>query len=387
VGGVEATVRLLAEHLVCAGHEVTVISFDSAREDRPRPYKHILLTDPILGSYVRRAEHGAFYKAYWQIRCWRNPSLNEKLISAINEANPDVIHTHQVRGFPLNLWTNIRENSTVKMVHTCHDIELLSPIGWVPVSHSSVFIRRWLYFWSGLIRSASEIIDDVTFPSYFLMEIYKRNKLFGKAKMSVVVNIPDIGDSLNAFPVVEHQDGEALKILFMGRLVAEKGILELIRNVIKLNKANQRIQLRVAGNGPLIDQITALCAADSALEYMGIVEGEQKWKLLQWAEVTAVPSAADESFCLVAAESISAGRPVLASSRGALPEVVDHGVTGWLYGGSGQSGLLKGLELLLAERELIPEYSRNCLAQNRFTAKRFVKGYLEVFQRQIQEDG
>jgi glycosyltransferase involved in cell wall biosynthesis len=63
---------------------------------------------------------------------------------------------------------------------------------------------------------------------------------------------------------------------------------------------------------------------------VGIVDGEYKLKLLARARALIVPIKWDEPFGLTMIEAMASGTPVLAYRRGAVPEIVEHGVTGFV---------------------------------------------------------
>jgi glycosyltransferase involved in cell wall biosynthesis len=66
------------------------------------------------------------------------------------------------------------------------------------------------------------------------------------------------------------------------------------------------------------------------VSYVGPVNDEQKKKLLSEAAALIVPIEWDEPFGIVFAEALACGTPVIACARGALPEIVRHGVEGFL---------------------------------------------------------
>lgn len=112
--------------------------------------------------------------------------------------------------------------------------------------------------------------------------------------------------------------------LFIGRLAREKGIGTLL----EASRLAPEVPLLVAGDGPLAEDVRA--AANGTIEYAGRLDREAVAQALRRAAFTVVPSDGPESFGLSALESLAAGKPVIASASGALPEVVRDGVTGTL---------------------------------------------------------
>ena len=74
-------------------------------------------------------------------------------------------------------------------------------------------------------------------------------------------------------------------------------------------------------------------------------------ELLPLADVFLLPSSS-ESFGLVALEAMSAEVPVVASNAGGLPEVIDHGVTGFLHESGHTAGFVSSVLKLLGQESL-----------------------------------
>src|SRR5205807_19407 len=70
------------------------------------------------------------------------------------------------------------------------------------------------------------------------------------------------------------------------------------------------------------------------VEYLGEVGFRQKVDLLAGARALLFPIDWDECFGLVSIEALACGTPVIAAPRGALPEIVRHGVDGYLAAGA-----------------------------------------------------
>jgi glycosyltransferase involved in cell wall biosynthesis len=131
------------------------------------------------------------------------------------------------------------------------------------------------------------------------------------------------------------EPAEPPEVLFVGRLSAEKGILELVQ-------AANGMTLVVAGDGPLRGRVPGA---------LGFVPHHELGPLYERAAVVAVPSRR-EGFGVACAEAMASARPVVASAVGGLLDLVADGETGLLVPPRNVSALREALERLLADAEL-----------------------------------
>lgn len=111
--------------------------------------------------------------------------------------------------------------------------------------------------------------------------------------------------------------------LFVGRLVEEKGVLELLKAVKIWNK---KINLVVIGTGPLENKVKNRESEIKNIVYLGKVDNDNLPIYYNAADVVIVPSTHEEGFGRVILESLALGTPVIASNRGAIPEAMDKSV-------------------------------------------------------------
>ncbi|MGI4826668.1 MAG: glycosyltransferase, partial [Janthinobacterium lividum] len=117
--------------------------------------------------------------------------------------------------------------------------------------------------------------------------------------------------------------------------------------------------------------------------FLGPVTGAAKSRLLARAACLLLPSLAPETSSLVAMEALAAGVPVIAMASGAVPEIVEHGRTGFLL--SPQLG--SGAEAAQAMADAIarlPEIDRRLcrsVAEERFGLDRMLQTYRTLYQR------
>jgi len=114
-------------------------------------------------------------------------------------------------------------------------------------------------------------------------------------------------------------------LLYLGRLMRQKGLIEAI-------EVARRAGMRLVVAGPKNDAYDeARPSFDAGVaSYVGPVDAAVRDELLGGAAALVYPLLRGEPFGLVLIEAMLAGTPVLAFDCGAVPEIVDHGLTGYL---------------------------------------------------------
>jgi glycosyltransferase involved in cell wall biosynthesis len=117
-------------------------------------------------------------------------------------------------------------------------------------------------------------------------------------------------------------------ILFAGRLTEEKGVRVLLD---AYEKFGLRVPLRIAGDGPLADEVRRRAGALGGLvEVRGLLSRDQVIDELKAARFLVFPSQWYEGLPMTILEAFACGVPVVASAIGGIPEMVEAGRTGWL---------------------------------------------------------
>jgi len=111
--------------------------------------------------------------------------------------------------------------------------------------------------------------------------------------------------------------------------------------------------------------------------YVGPVNDAEKSELLGSARAFLMPILWEEPFGIVMAEALACGTPVIGLRRGAVPEVVDDGVTGFVR--DDLDGLVEGIGRA-------PEIDRGLCrqaAEQRFSADAVLEGYLQIYRSMV----
>lgn len=121
-------------------------------------------------------------------------------------------------------------------------------------------------------------------------------------------------------------------LAFLGRLTSNKGVDVAIAVARRTNR-----RLVIAGNVSkeeggerfFREQVEPFIDGDQ-IRWIGPVDDAQKQQLLSQADALLFPIRWDEPFGIVMIEAMACGCPVIATRRASTPEVIDHGVTGWM---------------------------------------------------------
>lgn len=115
-------------------------------------------------------------------------------------------------------------------------------------------------------------------------------------------------------------------VLFSGRLSLEKGVRLLPRIAAAIGET----PLLVAGDGPLFGEMERAAGSQRNIRLLGHLGGADLRAMRANAAVVIVPSLFYETYCYAVAEAQLDGRTVVASNIGAIPELIEHEVSGLL---------------------------------------------------------
>jgi glycosyltransferase involved in cell wall biosynthesis len=147
-------------------------------------------------------------------------------------------------------------------------------------------------------------------------------------------------------------------ILFIGRIVEKKGLTYLLDACRILATSGHDFQLRVIGEGPLLEQCREKARViGERVAFLGKVPPERVRDELASAQIVCMPSieASDgdnEGLPIVSLEAQAASRPVVAFDQGPVPESIEDGVTGLLAKDRSPEDLASCLSRLLHDPEL-----------------------------------
>lgn len=162
------------------------------------------------------------------------------------------------------------------------------------------------------------------------------------------LKIVHCGIDLNSYtiaPQQEKQPDRPVKLLYVGRLAAEKGVPVLLRSLIALKNEGYQFHLTLLGDGP---ERTALEAEvkthglDQMVQFGGFASQETVRATLQASDVFVLPSFA-EGVPVSLMEAMACGVPVIGTNVGGVTELIEHGVSGLVVAPSDEVALKKAI--------------------------------------------
>lgn len=318
VGGAEQVLASLDRALVAAGARSVVIAAEGSRvagELRPVP----AVAGPI-DDLARARVHAA---------------VRARLAEAIAEERPDVVHLHGID------FASYRPDGSPTVV------SLHLPLDWYP---AEALTPR---------------------PGTILVPVSQSQAAPSPPGVRLAPPIEN-GVDLDLY----RPGPEGDRLVCLGRICPEKGFADAL-DAARLAGA----RLFLAGevypypvHQAYFDrEIRPRLDADRL--FLGPVVGREKRALLASARAVLIPSTAAETSSLVAREALASGVPVIARPVGALPDVVEHGVTGFLADGP---------EAMAEAVRRLPEIDRAACrraAEARFDLRRTTAAWLDLYRR------
>ena len=180
------------------------------------------------------------------------------------------------------------------------------------------------------------------------------------------------GIKLEEFPY-QSEGGEEL--LFFGRIHPDKGAVEAIEAARKAGR--KLVMAGIVQDRDYFDSAVAPSIDGRQVRYLGPVGGDLRTRTLGSARALLHLINFDEPFGLSVVEALACGTPVIAFNRGSMPELIDHGVTGFL---------VDNIDEAVAAIDRVGEIDRaacRAAVADRFTVERMADRYLEVYGRLV----
>lgn len=170
-------------------------------------------------------------------------------------------------------------------------------------------------------------------------------------------------------PVQKKQKGitdKNLHILFLSNLIPGKGPMTVLKVAEQLLKTESGVRFTLAGRAASDDYLTQLktfiskSGLEDSVTMTGPVYGENKMQLLDSADIFIFPTNfKKETFGIVNLEAIQCGIPVISTPIGAIPEIIEDGVNGFIVDPIDIDLMTKQVRTLIKDKNMRQRMGRN----------------------------
>lgn len=376
VGGISRVVYDLAQTMAKQGNEVHVVT---CWEQGTMEY------EKDINVHVHRVhpyEIGTDYFVTWIMQL--NFAILEKAVEVCNQVDFDVIHAHD--------WLVAYAAKTLK---SSHKIPLISTI------HATEHGRN-----HGLHNDMQRYISSIewllTYESWKVI----CNSQYMKNEVRYVFQVPEDklevinnGVDINKFAGIEKDynfrrnyamDNEKI-LLFVGRLVQEKGVQVFIDAIPKIMYHYNDVKIVIVGKGPQTDYLKHKAyemGIAHKVYFTGYVNDDDLKKLYKCADVAVFPSLY-EPFGIVALEGMVANVPVVVTDTCGLGEIVDHGADGMKAYTGNSNSLADCIIEILYNPGLADKMRGNAIrkVQSYYNWEKISDQTLQVYRQVIQQAG
>ena len=343
-GGVERVVTSLIEGLLDRNVDVTLYTAKECRLDCAVRYP-IGIFDGVFGDKTERIELSLY---------------SQKVREDLETEDFDVVHNHYdpvtfvtLQGLGIPIITTLHGPGTEENVNIFGRF-FESNFSAVSQAQKDSYPASMNFVGDGFIHNS--IADDHPFSDD------KKNYLFS------VSRIQPIKGQKHAIEIAKRCSSS---LIIAGNCIDKKYFNEEIRPHIRcdLSKPGEKEKRR-----EFITDISKYQKDERSITYVGEVTEQERDSIMKHAKAFLFPIEVEESFGLVLIEAGIVGTPVIAFNRGAVPEIVEHGKTGF-YGNTIDE--LVGF----TERasEIDPTNCRQHIKLN-FNSDRMVENYLKIYR-------
>ncbi len=259
----------------------------------------------------------------------------------IQENNFNLIHSNGTLADFISI--PISKLKGIPIISTCHGYIMNKDKKLWMSNRIDMFMLKYC---DRIIAVSQEIMDDLARSG------------IDKSKIVVIQNAIEIPKGLNNLGRREEKrqklslGREELIIGYVGRLSEEKGIGYLIEAASILKKRTVSFKLIILGDGPKMNELKLMTKSkglEKEIYFTGYQRNIEEW--LPILDIFVLPSLM-EGTPMALLEAMSLGIPVIASSVGNIPRIIDSGINGILVNPGDCKGLSKSIEMLRNDPKL-----------------------------------
>ncbi|BDH46342.1 glycosyl transferase [Salmonella enterica subsp. enterica serovar Choleraesuis] len=294
--------------------------------------------------FVHNVDYHGSHSLWDKLRAGKDFIYNsracEKFNALLLHEQPDIVHFHNIYHQLTPALIGVAKRFGCKTVLTAHDYKIVCP-SYTMLRDGKVcddcltgtvfnayrhrcqegergksLLLSLEALWQNIAQHYA-MLDVIVAPSEFMRQTLLRK--LPNSRIEVIVNGIDTSATAPGETVGDY-------FLYFGRLSREKGVATLAEAHLKMQ---ERMPLKIAGHGPLYDDLRARYSKPEFLGYQQ--QGDGLNALIRNARAVIVPSEYYENCSMSVLEAMAFGRPVVGGNIGGIPEQIRDGLDGRLF--------------------------------------------------------
>ncbi|MVN22144.1 glycosyltransferase family 4 protein [Mucilaginibacter arboris] len=321
-----------------------------------------------------------------------------RIIRKIKLFKPDLIHIHNLHfaASPAVVWAAVF--CKVPVVMTLHNYRLICPSA-ILYHNGELFLDslKGGFPWKAVIK---KVYKDSFLLSFWLACSIRLHKALGTWKkvekfilltefskkifLQSDIGILEKQMIVKANFVNNHESNAAIKknnFIYVGRLSEEKGIDTIIQAFEKFS-----FNLIIIGSGPLQKEVDDFTARNNCVKYLGFQDRLVVQEALKSSSALLFPSKSFEGMPMTILEALANGTPVIASSLGSIPSIIQDQYNGMLFSPGNSHDLVTKIKLWITmDEEDKNHYYKNAYNtyQKKYSSEISADKMLKIYQKVI----
>lgn len=394
-GGAERCFFEWGNYLESKGHKVIPFSMKHVRNYRST-------YDSFFSSQIDfNSQYGILNKFKIGLRSIYSIEARRNLSRLIKETKPDIAHIHSICYQLTSSVLFVLKEYKIPIIQTAHEYKHICPNQRLLNSYtqnkceackggkyymsvvnrcikgsvSQSFVGFAEAYLNDFLKAREKCINTIITPSLFL----KRKLIEFSINKTNITNIPNFIVTNDYVPSYSFSN----YIVYFGHLSEMKGIRTLITAMSFIRKA----KLLVVGEGELrneLEEIVSKTKLDN-VDFIGYKQGDELKEIIRNSMFVVVPSEWYENFPYSVLESLALGKPVIGSSIGGIPEMIDDGVNGFLFRSGDVEDLTSKIKFLIDNKQLLPGMGRKARqkVENKFNVELHYKALMNIYDKAL----
>ena len=244
-----------------------------------------------------------------------------------------------------------------------------------------VFFNKssWLFWPRKLVLQAADVVILLTKLEFEHAANFCNFKI-----LKIVPNAIDVAAFASNITDKFNNSNE-ITLVYIGRLVVEKGIKEAIEALALLNQQDYKnLKFKIAGAGSYEQSLKNLSKElniSDKVEFMGPIFGDKKMQFWSNANILVFPSYF-EGLPYTLLEALASGTPIITTRVGGIPEIIEDGVQGLFVEEKSPEAIARAIKKMVSNISCLKSMSQECVkrANERFSIERLSNEIGDIYE-------